>query len=147
MPTARPIMVATVWAMSGTAIRCPSRPITPRAVVSPRIAVAIGMPIATTVPKVKVRISIAARMPITSLVEVSFGESTVPIEPPPSTSMPAFLPGSAASITRCAWASVSSLEPILSSTEMNAVCLSFEIWAAAVLVERADGAGRRRGSS
>ena len=58
----------------------------------------IGMPIATTVPNVNVRISIAARIPITSLVDVSLGESTVPIEPPPTTSMPAFVPGSAASM-------------------------------------------------
>ena len=129
MPTARPIIVATVWAMSGTAIRWPSSPITPSAVVSPSTAVPIGMPIATTVPNVNVRMIIAARIPMMSLIEVSLGESTLPIEPPPSTSIPAFLPGSAASITRCAWASVSSLDPTFSSAEMNAVFLSFEICA------------------
>ena len=74
---------------------------------------------------------IAARMPMTSLVEVSFGESTVPIEPPPSTSMPAFFPGSAASITFCASSSLRSDDAILRSTEMNAVFLSLEICAPA----------------
>ncbi len=131
MPTARPIIVATVSAMSGTAITWPSRPITPSAVSRPTTALPIGIPIATTVPKVKVRISMAARMPIRSLVEVSFGDSTVPIEPPPSTSMPAFTPGWASSITFCAWPSVRSLEATFSSTEMNAVCLSLEICAPA----------------
>ena len=71
------------------------------------------MPIATTVPNVSVRISIAARMPIRSLVDVSFGERVEPIEPPPSTCIPAFSPGSAAFITRCASSSVSSFELML----------------------------------
>ena len=118
--------MATVWAMSGTAIRCPIRPIRPSAVVRPITAPPIGMPIATTVPNVSVRISIAARMPIRSLVDVSLGERVEPIEPPPSTCIPAFTPGSAAFITRCASSSVSSFELMLSSTEMNAILPSFE---------------------
>jgi hypothetical protein len=90
------------------------------------MAVPMGMPIATTVPNVKVRISIAARMPMTSLVDVSLGERTLPIAAPPTTSMPAFRPGSAASSTRCASASFRSLELMSSSTEMNAVFPSLE---------------------
>ena len=93
MPTASPIIVATVWAMSGTAIRCPIRPIRPSAVVRPITAPPIGMPIATTVPNVSVRISIAARMPIRSLVDVSLGESVEPIEPPPLDLHPGLRPG------------------------------------------------------
>ena len=53
----------------------------------------------------------------------------MPIEPPPTTSMPALVPGSAAFITRCACSSVSSLELTSSSTEMNAVFLSLDSWA------------------
>ena len=131
MPTASPIMVAIVVEISGTDTRCPISPITPRAVVRPRMAVPIGIPIATSVPKVNVRMIIAARMPITSLVDVSFGDSVLPIEPPPTTSMPACVPGLAASSTRCACCSVRSLELTFSSAEMNAVFLSFEIWAPA----------------
>ena len=131
MPTASPIMVAMVVEMSGTETRCPISPITPSAVVSPSTAVPIGIPIATTVPNVNVRISIAARMPIRSLVEVSFGDSVLPIEPPPSTCIPACRPGLAASITRCACSSVRSLELMFSSAEMNAVFLSLEICAPA----------------
>ncbi len=126
MPTASPIMVAMVWAISGTGTTWPARPITPSAVVRPRMAVPIGIPMAMNVPNVKVRISIAARIPMTSLVDVSLGERTLPIEPPPTTSMPAFLPGSAAFMTRCAWSVVSVFEPIFRSTEMNAVFLSLE---------------------
>ncbi len=134
-------MVATVWAISGTAIRCPSRPITPRAVVSPRIAVAIGMPIATTVPKVKVRISIAARIPIRSLVEVSLGESTDPIDPPPWTSIPAFLPGSAASITRCACGLGQLAGADLEQSRDERRLLVLRDLGSPVLVKRADGTG------
>ena len=116
--------------MSGTEIRWPKRPIAPSAVVRPRIAVPIGIPIATTVPKVNVRITIAARIPIRSLLAVSFGDRVEPIDPPATTSMPAFSPGSAASTTRWACSSVRSFEPTFSSTEMKAVFLSFEIWPA-----------------
>ena len=58
------------------------------------IAVTIGIPIATIVPNVRVRMIIAATIPITSLDSVSAGDSSVPIGPPAATCMPAFTPGS-----------------------------------------------------
>ena len=67
---------------------------------------------------------------MTSLVEVSFGDSTVPIEPPPSTSMPAFFArlGGVHDLLRLV-ARSGRCEPIFRSTEMNAVFLSLEICA------------------
>ena len=62
----------------------------------PKIAAAIGSTIAVTVPKTTTRISIAAAMPISSLVLVSGLEILVPSWPPASTCTPVPSAGSAA---------------------------------------------------
>ena len=56
---------------------------------SPRIAVRIGSSIATTVPNVNVRITIAAMIPISSLDSVAGLDTFCPSWPPVSTSIPA----------------------------------------------------------
>ena len=45
---------------------------------SPRIAVTMGIDIATAVPKANSRMTIAAAMPITSLISVPCWETSVP---------------------------------------------------------------------
>ena len=66
--------------------------------------------------------TIAAAMPITSLLSVAGSESSLPTWPPAATSMPARLAGSAVSRIRWAISSVSSSLPMLSSTGMKAIC-------------------------
>jgi hypothetical protein len=56
---------------------------------SARIALMIGSSIATIVPNVKVRITIAARIPMSSLDSVPGLETFWPSCPPVCTSMPA----------------------------------------------------------
>ena len=85
MPTPRPIIVATVGATSGTATRWPSSETMLRPQMSPKIATAIGRTIAVTVPKTTTRMSIAAAMPMISLVFASALEIFVPSWPPAST--------------------------------------------------------------
>ena len=82
---------------------------------------------ATNVPNVKARMTIAVAMPITSLLSVAGSESSLPTWPPAATSMPARLAGSAVSSIRWAISSVSSSLPMLSSTGMNAICPSLLI--------------------
>ena len=89
MPTPRPIIVASVGAIVGTVTTWPRSPISESPASSPSTAETIGSPIATSVPKVKARMIIAAIRPITSLLSVSGSESSVPTEPPTATSMPA----------------------------------------------------------
>src|SRR5438874_2096648 len=69
-----------------------------------RIAVTIGNSIATTVPKVSVRITIAAMIPISSLVSVDGVDTFAPSWPPVSTWIPAAWAGWAAALMM-AWAS------------------------------------------
>ena len=90
MPTPRPIIVAIVGAMLGIDATCPSSPMSPSAIESPMIAVMIGIPIATIVPKLRVRMSIAATIPMTSLDSVSGVDSSAPTGPPAATCIPAF---------------------------------------------------------
>ena len=72
-------------------------------VISEKIAVTIGISIATTVPNVKVRMNIAARIPMSSLDSVAGLEIFVPRTPPVWTSMPTFSVGPfAASTIFCA---------------------------------------------
>ena len=59
----------------GTSITWPSRPIRLRPVTTPMIATAIGIAIATTVPSVNSKITIAAAIPIRSLDSVLGFES------------------------------------------------------------------------
>ena len=87
----------------------------------------IAMPIATSVPKVKVRISIAAIRPIRSLLPVSGSDSSDPIWPPAATFIPALRAGSAAFRNRCARPSVTFSLPMFSSTVRNAIRLSLLI--------------------
>ena len=105
-------------------------PISESPASSPMIALMMGMPIATIVPNAKLRMIVAAMIPMSSLLSVSGEESSDPTLPPTATCMPAFRPGSAAS--RTAWASLSSRSaaPMSRSTGMKAVVLSFETWAA-----------------
>ena len=124
MPTPRPIIVASVGAIEGTSVTWPSRPITESPMSRPRTAGTIAIPIATSVPKVRVRITIAANRPIMSLLSVSGSDSSEPIWPPAATFIPAFRPGSAASRNLCANPSVTFSLPMSSSTVKKAVCLS-----------------------
>ena len=84
------------------------------------------MPIAIRLPSTRLRMSIATRMPTTSLISDSSVDSVVPMLPAAATLMSAFCAGLAASKTSCAISSVSSLDPTSNSTGANAVCLSFE---------------------
>ena len=77
-------------------------------VSSARIALRIGSSIAATVPNVSVRITIAAMIPISSLDSVEGLETFCPSWPPVSTSRPAALAGSAASMIFCASSTESS---------------------------------------
>ena len=60
---------------------------------SAKIAVTIGVPIATRLPNTSARITIAATLPKISLSFVSGAESVLPIDPPTATSIPAFSGG------------------------------------------------------
>ncbi len=126
MPTPRPIIVASVAPVSGIATRCPSRPMTPSATASPTTAPMMGSPIATRLPSTSVRMSMAARMPTTSLLSVACVDSSLPIEPAAATWMPASLAGRVASSRSCAMASSSSPDPMSSSTGAKAVRPSAE---------------------
>ena len=84
------------------------------------------MPIVTRLPSTRLRMSMATRMPMTSLVSDSSVDSVVPMLPAAWTSMPACSAGSAASTTFCAISSVRSLEATSMRTGANAVCLSLE---------------------
>ena len=74
-----------------------------------KIALRIGKSIATTVPKVSVRITMAARIPTSSLDSVEGLETFWPSWPPVSTSRPAALAACAPSMIR--WASSTVSEP------------------------------------
>ena len=63
---------------------------------SAKIAVTIGSSIAVTVPNVSVRITIAARIPTSSLDSVAGLETFLPSWPPVCTSRPAAFAGFAA---------------------------------------------------
>ena len=92
----------------------------------PTTAVMMGRPIATRLPSTRLRITIAATMPTSSLCSVPSVDSVVPIEPAAAVLIPILRAGSVASITRSAMAVVSSPEPTLSSTGANAVCSSLD---------------------
>ncbi len=70
MPTARPIIVARVGATVEIVARLLSRAISPMLTASPKTALRIGNPIATTVPKVRASTTIATTRPTTSLDSV-----------------------------------------------------------------------------
>ena len=95
MPTPSPIIVASVGATVGTVITWPSMRMIASVSSSARIALRIGSSIATTVPNVNVRITIAATIPISSLDSVEGFETFCPSCPPVSTSRPAAFAGSA----------------------------------------------------
>src|SRR5215216_6446594 len=82
MPTPRPIMVARVGPTVGMLRRWPSSPMRPSAVARPSTAVTMGMPIATRLPKVRTRITMAASRPMTSLLSVGDLDRTLPRLPP-----------------------------------------------------------------
>ena len=82
---------------------------------SARIAVRIGRVIATTVPKVRVRITIAAMIPTTWLDSVEGLEIFWPSCPPVSTSSPAARAGPAAAST-IVWASPVESDPGLTES-------------------------------
>ena len=128
MPTPSPIIVASVGAIEGTVAACPRITIKESPATSPSTAETIGKPIATSVPKVNARMTIAAAIPITSLLSVSAGESLLPTEPPTATCRPAFTPGLPASRTLCAMSSVRVSPLTSSSTGMYAVRPSLLIW-------------------
>ncbi len=97
-------MVASVGATVDTVIAWLRMVIIDSAEARARIAVKIGSSIATTVPKVSVRITIAAMIPISSLVSVDGVDTFWPSWPPVSTWIPAAWAGLAAALMM-AWAS------------------------------------------
>ena len=70
--------MASVGATVGTSTTCPSSVMIEMPVPRPMIAVMIGMPIATTVPKVKSSTMIAIAMPTTSLDSTAGCDSSSP---------------------------------------------------------------------
>ena len=66
---------------------------------SPMIALMIGRKVATSVPNVNVRITIAAAIPITSLISVAGTDSFEPSCPPVAVSRPAAFAGFVAAST------------------------------------------------
>ena len=96
MPTPSPIIVARVGATVDTVIAWLKIWMIDSAEASPRIAVTIGSSMATTVPNVNVRITIAAIMPISSLSSVAGLDTFWPSWPPVSTWTPAAWAGLAA---------------------------------------------------
>ncbi len=81
------------------------------------IALRIGSTIAATVPNANVRITIAARIPISSLISVEGLETFCPSWPPVCTSRPAASAGLAASMIVCASLTDSAPGLSLSVTE------------------------------
>ena len=100
MPTPSPSMVASVGATTGMSATWPSRPMSPSPVTSATIAVMMGMPAATSAPKVMARITTPAARPIISLRRDLSSESLTPRTPPASTWRPASRAGWAAAMTR-----------------------------------------------
>ena len=120
-------MIASVGPMSGTAKRCPTRPMPVRPTARPTTAEMIGMPMATIDPNASVRMIIATTIPTSSLLSVAGVDSSEPIEPPAATSMPSGSAGfSAASRTACASSSSRSALDTSRSTGMKAVFSSSE---------------------
>src|SRR6201996_3424412 len=97
-------MVASVGATVDTVAAWLRIVMIERVVASARMAVRIGSSIATTVPKVSVRITIAAMIPISSLVSVDGLDTFAPSWPPVSTWIPAAWAGLAAALI-IVWAS------------------------------------------
>ena len=81
MPTPSPIIVANVGATLGTVVTWPSRRMIASEVSSARTALRIGSTIAATVPNANVRITIAAMIPISSLISVEGLETFCPAGP------------------------------------------------------------------
>src|SRR5215467_11654854 len=104
MPTPSPIIVARVGATVETVNAWLKIWTIDSVEASPKIAVTIGSSIATTVPNVNVRITIAAMMPISSLISVAGLDTLAPSWPPVSTWIPAAWAGLAAALMM-AWAS------------------------------------------
>ena len=98
MPTPSPIIVAKVGATVDTVIAWLKIWTIDSVEASPRIAVTIGSSIATTVPSANVRITIAAMMPISSLVSVDGLDTFWPSWPPVCTWIPAAWAGLAAAL-------------------------------------------------
>jgi hypothetical protein len=117
-------MVARVGPTVGMLRRWPSSPMRPSAVARPSTAVTMGMPIATRLPKVRARISMAAIRPTTSLLSVGDLDRTPPRLPPTLTSTPARRAGAVVSRMAPASSSVTSPLGMSSSTGVNAVVAS-----------------------
>ena len=96
----------------------------PSAVARPSTAVMMGMPIATRLPKVSARISMAASRPMTSLLSVGDLDKTPPRLPPTLTSTPAFWAGAVVARMESASSSVTSPLGMSSRTGVNAVFAS-----------------------
>ena len=125
MPTPSPIIVASVGATVDTVVTWLNIRTTDSAEASPRSAVRIGSSIATTVPNVKVRITAAAMIPISSLDSVAGLDTFWPSWPPVSTWIPAACAGLAAALM-IVWASSTEIAPGLtdSVTARYPVCWS-----------------------
>jgi hypothetical protein len=96
----------------------------PSAVARPSTAVMMGMPIATRLPKVRARISMAASSPMTSLLSVGDLDRTPPRLPPTVTSTPAFRAGAVVARIESASSSVRSPLGMSSRTGVKAVFAS-----------------------
>ena len=71
MPTPSPIIVARVGATVGTSATWLMSVMIDSPLTRPRMAVTIGSPMATTVPKVKSRTMTAIPRPTTSLISIA----------------------------------------------------------------------------
>ena len=118
MPTPSPIIVASVGATVGTSATWLMSVMIDRPLTSPTMAVMIGSPIATTVPKVSSSTMTAMPSPTTSLEWVSGFETFCPTYPAKLTSRPACRAGSASPTIRSASSVVNSLGPALRLSAM-----------------------------
>ena len=78
MPTPSPIIVASVDETSGTSAMCPSSLMIESDTASPKIAVTMGSAMAVAVPNANSRITIAAAMPMSSLLPSSAFDTALP---------------------------------------------------------------------
>ena len=83
MPTPRPIIAMISGANTGVTSTCESRSRVPKAMAMPNRAVMMGSPIATTEPKARSMMMMAAKMPMPSLGP-GFAPATSPMACPPT---------------------------------------------------------------
>lgn len=124
MPTARPIIIASVEVVEPRSSTLASAVIDETPMPTPISAVSSGSPAAMSEPKVMTSTTAASAIPMTSVAPVS--GITWSASPPISTVIPLFCAASPESSRESRVASVSSIELTLYVTEMYAVEPSLE---------------------